>query len=270
MTDYGAWARGGLVLPGREDWCGPFRLDRIYQGDCLKMLRYVPTGSVDLIIADPPYGIGYASSRRTRMDGSPRKTTPDFGRDVYDGRWLVEARRILKPSGAMYVFTRWDVLGIWKADIEAAGLTVVQRLVWDKKHWGMGDLRYWGSQTEDILFCVQSFEHKMSWPQRRGNLLQINKMLIPEGQYDHPTQKPEQLIAPFIEYSSPPGGVVVDPFVGSGTTSRVAQALGRRYLCFDINPVFCEMARERVKLESLPMFDVSLRQQQLALPEVAA
>ncbi|HMN10872.1 MAG TPA: site-specific DNA-methyltransferase [Bellilinea sp.] len=231
---------------------GPYRpgpsgtdLNGVYHGDCNWLARAIPDASIPLIVADPPYGIGYASSWKTRMGGGARVTRSDFGADEFDPSWLTEAARVLSDGGALYLFTRWDVLHQWKAAIEAVGLKVVQRLVWDKQHWGMGDLRYYGSQTEDILFAVKG-EHKMRWDKRSGNLWSVNKMFITEGQLNHPTQKPESLIARMVENSSDPGDVVLDFHGGSGSTAAAAYKLGRRWLTFDIERTFCKMARQRL------------------------
>ena len=238
---------------------GPYRpgpsgtdLNGIYHGDCRWLARAIPDESVPLIVADPPYGIGYASGCRTRRDGSPRRNMPDFGADEFDPSWLTEAARVLADGGAMYLFTRWDVLHLWKQAIEEAGLKVVQRIVWDKTHWTMGDLRYYGSQTEDILFAVKG-EHKMRWPKRQGNVWSQNSLLMREGQYDHPTQKPESIIARMIENSSDPGDVVLDFHCGSGSTAATAYKLGRRWLTFDIRHDFCVMARRRIASMTPPL-----------------
>jgi len=225
---------------------GPFELDTIVVGDWLDIMRQMPNGCVDLIVADPPYGIGYSSSRKTRPDGSPRKKCASFGPDEYDDRWIVEASRLLTDSGALYLFTRWDVLHRWAAAIKDSGLLLTQRLVWNKCHWKMGDLRYYGSQLEDILFARQN-GHELRWRKRSGNLWSSSSSAyLPEGQWDHPTQKAQIIIERIVHLSSDRGQVVADFHVGSGTTAVAAKKLGRHFFGCDINPEYVEMARERV------------------------
>ena len=232
------------------DKIGPYDVNSIVVGDCLEVMRNLPDECVGLVVADPPYGIGYASSWTTRPDGSPRVYSNSFGEDRYDDRWVAEAGRVLKEYGAMYMFTRWDILHRWKAAIEDTGLKVVQRLIWNKSHWKMGDLRYYGSQTEDILFCRKG-AHKLRWEKRNGNIWTSSSSYLPEGQWDHPTQKAEAIIQRMIENSSDPGDLVADFHVGSGTTMAVADRLGRRWFGCDTNPEYVEMSLERIKADRL-------------------
>lgn len=234
------------------------RINTIFHADALSLLRALPDASVALIASDPPYGIGYASSRTTRSDGSPRVTRNSFGADVIQLDWIPEAARVLKPDGAMYLFTRWDVLHIWKQALENAGLSVVQRIIWDKLHWGMGDLNYFGSQVEDILFCVKT-AHELKWDKRGGNLFRAcngKPMAGEDGYFDNPTQKPERLLRKIITLSSNPGDVICDPFAGSGTTAKAARDLGRSFIAGDIDAYQVGIARQRLAQPyTLPMFE---------------
>jgi len=240
---------GGLLLPA------PRLVDDVYAMDALAFLRCLPNDSVDLIATDPPYGIGYESSWMTRMDGTPRKARTMFGPDVFDASWIVEAARCLKPSGALYLFTRWDVCHLWKAALEAAGLKVPQRIIWDKSHWGMGDLSYFGSQVEDLLFAVKD-RHKLRYAKREGNLWNVWRGRVWEDGYrDHPTQKPLTLMAKIVRLSCPPNGIVLDPFLGSGTTVMAAKALSCHYIGCDIDPHWCDVTRQRLAQPyTLPLF----------------
>ena len=243
---------------------GPYELNSIVTGQAAEVASNLPAESIDLFVLDPPYGIGYRSSWTTGRDGKPRRNKPDFGEDVLDPSFLPEAAKALKETGALYLFTRWDVIADWKVAIEDTGLKVVQRIVWDKGHWGMGDLRYYGSRTEDILFCRKG-AHALNWQKREGNIWQANTLILPEGQQDHPTQKPESLVKKMILYSCPPGGVVCDLHSGSGTTAAVAKRLGVKFLACDKKQEYVEMGRER-----LATIDAGLsRQPPLFVPQPA-
>ena len=180
---------------------GPYELNTIIMGDSRELAEAIPSESVDLIIADPPYGIGYQSSRKTGMNGGPRKYDSSFGDDKLDVSFIKEASRILKCSGALYLFTRWDVSSKWIEAIKHARLKIAQRIIWDKSHWKMGDLKYFGSQTEDILFCIKSRDHILRWRKREGNIWSSSSSAyLQEGQYNHPSQKPENIISKMIFY----------------------------------------------------------------------
>ena len=146
----------------------------------------------------------------------------------------------------LYCFTRWDMIDKWRSAIEQAGFRVKQRLVWDKRHWKMGDLRYYGSQTEDVLFCVKGTPI-MQYPKRTGNLFSSSSAYLPEGQYDHPTQKPEIILRRFVEDSTRPGATVLDPFMGSGTTGVACVQTGRNFIGIEIDPGYAEIARARIE-----------------------
>lgn len=231
---------------------GPYELNSIITGDARGLAKDIPDESVDLIISDPPYGIGYASSRKTRRNGLPRKNVANFDQDILDTSFINDYVRILSFTGAMYIFTRWDVLPIWKRAVEESGGSVNQRLVWNKTHWGMGDLRYYGSQTEDILFCTKGFHH-LRWAKREGNIWAANTYLLPEGQYDHPTQKPESIITKMIVNSSDPDDIILDLHCGSGTVAVCAKRLDRRFLCADIKQKYVDMSHQRVANTQPPL-----------------
>jgi DNA modification methylase len=231
-------------------------LDTVIVGDCLDVMADMPDECIDLIVADPPYGIGYASSWTTRPDGTPRMFDASFGKDEYDDRWIPESARLLKDGGAMYLFTRWDILHRWKAAIEATCLKVVQRIIWNKSHWKMGDLRYYGSQTEDVLFCRKG-AHKLRWSKRSGNIWTSSSSYLPEGQWNHPTQKAEVIIKKMIRNSSNVEDIVADFHIGSGTTAVAALKLGRHFYGCDINPKYVELANERIEKARLETAQLS-------------
>lgn len=225
---------------------------QIFHADCRDVLPTLEAGSVDLVLTDPPYGIGYVSSRTTRLGDAPRVHEATFGDDVFDPSWLSDALRVLRDDASLYLFTRWDVLHRWHAAIEQAGAHVTQRLVWDKAHFKMGDLRYYGSQTEDVLYCRKGTP-VMHWKHRHGNLYRYSSAFLPEGQLDHPTQKPEQLLRLFIVHSTTAGATVLDPFSGSGTTLRAAMDLGRKAVGIEIEERYCEIAAKRLQQAVLPL-----------------
>ena len=180
------------------------------------------------------------------MDGTPRRTASSFGDDIFNDNWLAEALRVAAEDSCLFMFTRWDVLAKWVAALQDAGWTVVQRLIWDKRHWGMGDLRYYGSQTEDVLFCRKGVPI-LHWNKRRGNIFPSpSKAYFPEGVVDHPAQKPEGVLEKWITDASLIGDLVFDPFLGSGTTAVAAKKLDRCYFGCDISQEYVDMANKRL------------------------
>jgi site-specific DNA-methyltransferase (adenine-specific) len=229
----------------------------LYLGDCLEVLPTLAAGSVDAVVTDPPYGIGYASSWKTRIGGEPRRNGATFGKDEFDPSWIPEAFRLLRIDALLYCFTRWDVIGQWREAFEVEGFKAAQRLVWDKCHWKMGDLRYYGSQTEDVLVLRKG--SPVIFPGghgRRGNLFRHSSAFLPEGQVDHPTQKPVTLITTYVQDATEPGMTVLDPFMGSGTTGVACVQTGRKFIGIEIDPTYFDIACKRIEAA----------QQQLHLP----
>jgi len=223
-------------------------MDTVHHCSALTLLRRLPDASIGLIATDPPYGIGYkASWKTTNSRKQARRAAETFGKDVFQDDWIPDAFRVLKHGAALYLFTRWDVIHQWKIALEKAGFDVVQCVVWDKLNWGSGDLRYFGSQTEYVLFCVKG-EHRLRWDKRQGNMWRLTKLDVinHEGNEDNPTQKPERLMRRIIELSSDPGDTVLDCFCGSGTTGAAARALGRRYILCDRDEYQHRIATERL------------------------
>lgn len=231
---------------------------KVHNLNCRLLFQSLPDDSIDLIIADPPYGIGYRATYRTRIpkrternnrsEAATRNSRGDFGLDVVNTAWIPDAARVLKTTGAMYLCTRWDVLHLWMDALLAADLKVSQRIVWDKALWGAGDLRFYGSQTEDILF-VPMPKHRLLWDGREGNVWRIGRgrVMGKDGGGRHPTQKPVDLFKRIIEYSLPANGVLLDPFAGSGASLVAATMLQRIWYASESDVEFCAKANQWIE-----------------------
>jgi DNA modification methylase len=230
------------------DWTSPDGSAVLYRADCLEVLPTLAAGSVDAVVTDPPYGIGYVSAWQTRLGGGPRKNRASFGEDVFDASWIPDTFRVLRPDALCFCFSRWDVIGKWKGAFEAAGFKAAQRLVWDKCHWKMGDLRFYGSQVEDVLLCRKGTPEIFPGGKgRRGNIFRYSSAFLPEGQEDHPTQKPVALVAEFVTDGSADGGTILDPFMGSGTTGVACVQTGRKFIGIEISEQYFQIAVKRIQ-----------------------
>ena len=226
-----------------EDFIG-----KVIHGDCLEVMRDMPDNCIDLIATDPEYGIGYKTGIKKAWGGRKRKADDKFGEDFGSTQEIWnQSYRVLKPTGAIYGFMSWDGLGFFASQLIMAGFQVPIRITWDKVTWGSGDLRYYGQQTEDILFASAG-DHVLRLEKRMGNLWQTWKaeMWNQDGHTGHPTEKPRTLMARMIRNSTNPGDIVLDPFLGSGTTSLAAERNGRRHIGIEIKEKYCEIARKRI------------------------
>ncbi len=265
------WTRSGLA----EEVLAT-ELGVLLQGDSVAWLRGLESESVDLVVADPPYGISKAewdswSSRQAYV--------------AWSQEWLAEVARVLTPTGSAYVMGFSEVL----ADLKwaAADLFVGCRwLVWAYRNKGnmRGD---WGRSHESLLHLRRSRdftmnvdavrvpynEHTRRYPERSQgassqfgagtaegawrphplgakprDVLEIPVLNNGMGEKTaHPTQKPEELIRRLVAASSDPGQRVLDPFGGSGTTAVVCELLGRRWQVCERESEYLEWAAQRVK-----------------------
>jgi DNA modification methylase len=224
----------------------PFYADgavTIYHGDCRDILPAIGSESVDLIVTDPPYGIEFRSNFRV---ATPR-FSPIAGDVGVDVSWLSDAVRVLRDTSAAYIATRWDVFPIW-AEAVAMQMDLKNCIVWAKPGGGMGDLEGDYCPEHEFLVYAVKGRHILRGG-RIGNVWRVAK--DPPASYEHPTQKPVGLLHRAIEKSSDAGALVLDPFMGSGSTLRAAKNLGRRAIGIELEERYCEVAVRRLAQEVL-------------------
>ena len=198
-------------------------INKIYQGDCLEILKGFDNKSVDIILTDPPYGMEFRSNHRYE------KHAKIVGDDRYPVEILNEFFRIAKR--AVYVFCRWDNLA------ELPKPTSV--LAWVKNNWSMGDLQHeHGRQWEAIAFYPQA-EHEFI--KRIPDVIKSNRT----GNNFHPTEKPIDLMEKIIQANV--GDIILDPFCGSGSTLLACKRLKRNFIGIEIEPKYCEIAKQRLR-----------------------
>lgn len=217
----------------------------VIRGDALDVLASLEPGSVAAIVTDPPYGIAYHSNYY--KDKNPHEPIAnDWNFQI--GTYLDVAERALKPGGAIYLFTRWDVYPIWAREVPPS-LSLKNAIVWKKDNWSSGDLTgNFGNQYEIAMFLTKG-RHRLRgkrWP----NVWDFPR--IPAKKLRMPAEKPVGLYERCILSSSDPGDLIIDTFCGSGTAAEAAIAAGRRFLCCDMDPKMVAMSRERVGLPPLP------------------
>ena len=225
----------------------------IVPGDSRTLYTKIRSRPIDLVVTDPPYGMAFQSNMSTTPQGKA------LAREIANDNNLDDALNLfvevmtplvpkMQPDADMYVFTRWDLMGPWKAVIERQlGLTVPMQLIWSKGDPGMGDLdACWGCGYEVILYCKKG---RRPIPKRRSAVLTHDK--VPPGKMVHPTEKPVGLLKTLINMSSNPGDFVVDPFSGSGATSVAAKELGRDSLAMDVDPEYVKIGNKRLEAEGL-------------------
>lgn len=216
----------------------------LYHGRCQDILPTIPSGSVDALVTDPPYGMSFRSNRRTATEKFDRIV----GDETIDAMsWFPEAWRTLRDGGAAYVSTRWDVFPTWVEQMRPVA-ECRNVIVWAKGGGGMGDLAGDYIPEHELIMYLPKGRHVLRG-KRVGNVWQVPK--DPPSSYEHPTQKPVSLMGRAVSKSTDHGGVVLDPFAGSGSTLRAAADLGRRAIGIEVDERYCELIVRRMRQQTM-------------------
>jgi len=260
----------GKITP--EGWL--YTLGGTVLGDCIEVSKRLPFQFVDLLFLDPPYNL----SKKFKNSSFKKTTIENYT------KWLDEVliafKPCLKDTATIYICGDWlSSVSIYEA--ASNHFIVRNRITWEREK-GRGAKTNWKNSSEDIWFCTVSDEYTFNvdavklrrkvlapyrdaegnakdWDSETGfrdtypsNLwtdITIPFWSMPENT-DHPTQKSEKLLAKLILASTNEGDMVLDPFLGSGTTSVVAKKLGRKYMGIDICPEYCLLCEKRLENES--------------------
>jgi site-specific DNA-methyltransferase (adenine-specific) len=269
--------RGRLIRP--DEIGGPGGTEnRIICGDAPDALAKLPEHSVDLLFADPPYNL-----RKSFGANAFRETSPDEYEEWLE-TWLGLCVPLLKPTASVYICGDWRSA----SSIQRAGsrrFILRNRITWEREK-GRGAKRNWKNSSEDIWFFTVSDDYTFNpdavkikrrvlapykengqpkdWESNEdGNFrlthasniwtdLSVPFWSMPENT-DHPTQKPEKLLAKVILASTSENDLILDPFAGSGTTAVAAKKLGRRFIAVECDEDYCLLAEKRLSIaESEP------------------
>ena len=247
--------------------------NRIICGNVFDVLIKPPSSSFDLLFADPPYNLTKKFGKEKFTQGSAAEY------EAWLDSWLKLCVPLLKPTASIYL------CGDWRSSsaIERAGMkyfTLRNRITWEREK-GRGAKTNWKNSSEDIWFFTVSDEYTFNLDavkQRRRVIAPYRENGKPkdwnetaDGNYrdthpsnlwtdisvpfwsmpentDHPTQKPEKLLAKIILSSTNPGDLILDPFAGSGTTAVVAKKLGRDFVAIESDENYCLLAVKRLEI----------------------
>tara|TARA_R110000751_G_scaffold2018_11_gene9492 strand:+ start:315489 stop:316631 length:1143 start_codon:yes stop_codon:yes gene_type:complete len=268
-------------------------LGRILDGDCVEAMRSLPTASVDLVFADPPYNLQLGGDLN-RPDGSHVDAVTDHWDQfdsfkIYDDftrEWLTEARRVLKPDGGLWVIGSYHNIYRVGAILQDLGFWILNDIVWRKSN-PMPNFRgtRFTNAHETLLWCSQGEKAKYHFNYRAMKTLNDELQMrsdwvlpicngaerLKEGGHKvHPTQKPESLLYRVLLSTTERGDVVLDPFFGTGTTGAVAKRLGREWIGCEREGNYRDAAIKRIEKE-LPLDESALTTMQAgrSAPKVA-
>lgn len=250
---------------------GAFERDVILVGDCVGELQKLPSRSVDLVFADPPYNLQLANELhrpdQSRVDGVDDEWDrfADFASyDAFTRAWLGECRRILKPTGALWVIGSYHNIFRVGATLQDLGFWILNDVVWRKTN-PMPNFRgrRFANAHETLIWASPAAEAKAytfnydalkvfndDLQMRSDWTLPIctgeERLKKSDGEKVHPTQKPEALLYRVLLASTKPGDLVLDPFFGTGTTGAVAKRLGRHFVGIERDETYAAAARKRI------------------------
>ncbi|BDG05778.1 DNA-methyltransferase [Anaeromyxobacter oryzae] len=258
----------------------------IVQGDCLEALERLPPHSVDVAFADPPYmlsngGTTCQSGRRTSVNKGAWDASQGLSTDTaFQARWLEGVRRVLKPSGTLWVSGTQHVIFSIGYAMQEMGYHLLNTVTWYKPNASPNlACRFFTHSTELLLWASpmksRPLAHRFNYRamkeanggKQMRDLWQICERPEPEGEQvvwsvptpgprekvhgRHPTQKPLSLLQRVLAASAAPGDLVLDPFSGSGTTGVAALRMGCHFLGLERDPAYVELAARRLRATAL-------------------
>ncbi len=245
-------------------------LNQILHGDSIEILAGLPADSIDLVFADPPYNLQLQHELRRPNNSKVRGVTESWDRfddfaayDKFTSSWLAACRRVLKPSGTLWVIGSYHNIHRVGAILQDLNFWLLNSIVWVKSNPTPNFRGVRFTNAHETLLWAQkekgapyTFNHhamkglnedkqmRSDWvlPVASGGERQRRV----SGLAAHPTQKPEALLYRVLLASSQPGDVVLDPFFGSGTTGAVAKRLHRNWIGIEKEKEYVKLARQRI------------------------
>jgi len=217
---------------------------KLYQGDCLELMKDLPDGSIDLVLADPPYLINYKTKHR--KDKTHRFCNPiiNDNNDQLIIDFIYESYRVLKDNTAFYCFCSPDTVEFFKYSIQQAGFKIKNIIVWVKNNWTAGDLKaQYGKQYELIIYANKGRRELNG--KRISDVWYFDR--VAGKKQLHQNQKPLELIQQIIEKSSKENDLVLDPFMGSGTTGVACVNTGRNFIGIEKDETYFNIAKKRIE-----------------------
>ena len=253
------------------------KLDTIYEGDCIKIIKEkIDEKSVNLVFADPPYNL---SGNSLKWEGNKtggdwfmvneewdKMTAPEYIQ--FTSKWITACKKVLKDNGSIYISCTYHNIAEVIIALKELNFKINNVIVWQKTN-AMPNMtkRLFTHSTEFIVWAVKGKnwifnyeELKIINPnmQKNGSPKQMRDVWImplvqgmerlhgTDGRALHPTQKPEEMLKRIIIASSNKGDIVLDPFLGSGTTAVVAKQLGRKWIGIEKNKEYISAAQKRI------------------------
>lgn len=223
-------------------------MHKLLNGDCLELIAKIPDNSIDLIVTDPPYKTitggdsdGKNSTRPKGMLSGNRKLFT-YQNNIKPAQWIPELFRVLKEGSHCYIFTNHLNMKDMLIESEKVGFKLHNILVWEKNNCTPS--QFYMKNCEYILFLRKG---KAKWINDIGGSKTVHQFQNIIGNKVHPTEKPVDLMQFYIKNSSSEGDLVLDPFMGAGSTGIAALNSGRNFIGFELDEEYYRTAKSRIE-----------------------
>ena len=267
--------------------------NKIYQGNCIEKMNNLPSKSVDLIFADPPYNLQLEKTLKRPDNSKVNGVIENWDRfknfkdyDDFTKEWLSASKRVLKDNGTLWTIgTYHNIFRIGKI-LQDLGFWILNDIVWIKSN-PMPNFRgtRFSNAHETLIWCSKNKESKYTFNynlmkslnddiQMRSDwffpICNGSERLRYNGKKIHPTQKPEALITRILLSVTKPGDIVLDPFFGTGTIGAVSKRYNRKFVGIENEKKYIKFAKERIDsvkpLKNLKLLEITEKRQQKRIP----
>lgn len=226
---------------------------KIYPGDTYELIKQISTGSIDLILTDPPYNLSPYSTGNIKLSWR-KEINNDLAewdnKEFRPNDWVYEFKRILKPTGNIFAFTSYNMLGKWHEAFDPE-FDTFQFMVWHKSNPVPKIRRAGFLNSCELIVCLWNKGHTWNFTNQKEmhNFIESPICMGNERVNNpfHPTQKPIRVLEHIIKIASKPNDLVFDPFMGVGSTGVAALKLGRQFIGIEIDKKYFKSAAERLK-----------------------
>ena len=260
-------------------------LNQILQGDCIEMMRGIPDASVDAVFADPPYNLQLGSKTLYRPEDQTAARAVRDSWDSFDSpeqydeftrQWMAECKRVLKPNGSMWTIGSYHNIFRVGTILQDMGFWILNDIVWVKtnpmpnfrgtRFTNAHETLIWATPTKTgkYTFNYETMKKLNGGKQMRSDwdlniCLGEERVKDSNGKSLHNTQKPLDLLHRVILASTKPGDIILDPFMGSGTTAAAAIELGRQFIGIEREQVYVDAARQRIAdIQPIDLTDIEV------------
>ena len=224
----------------------------VLNADSRDIIKRIPDNSIDFILTDPPYNLGKHSTGNIPLPGRTAMNNDIAEWDMIDfnpEEWADEFIRILKPTGNLFIFTSYNQIGRWYNCLDHK-FDTTNFMIWHKTNPAPKIFKAGFLNSCEMIFTCWNKKHTWNFISQADmhNFVESTICMRPErlSEPKHPSQKPVKILKKMIEIASNKGDIIFDPFMGVGSTGVASLELNRRFIGVEIDPSYCQAARERI------------------------